>query len=121
MYIIMQTGSKHVDPDTGIIYFKYDFGYEFGIIFPGEGKKIIGGIRNVNDFKQQNQAVPLRNPRAGDIEVPVIHEKSGTPTKHFECDVDAKARKRHSLQSPNFYERSTPKYIARGDKDTTGI
>ena len=33
----MFIGSRHIDPDTGLIYFKYDFGYEFGILMPGEG------------------------------------------------------------------------------------
>lgn len=29
-------GTKHTDLGTGLVYFKYDFGYEFGIITPNE-------------------------------------------------------------------------------------
>jgi hypothetical protein len=27
-----ERGEKQIDPETGLIYFKYDFGYEFGIV-----------------------------------------------------------------------------------------
>ena len=37
---IIKTGTKHIDPDTGLIYFKYDFGYEFGLVLPGEAQKV---------------------------------------------------------------------------------
>lgn len=30
-----EKGSQQIDPDTGLIYFKYDFGYEFGVVVPG--------------------------------------------------------------------------------------
>ncbi|CAG9864548.1 unnamed protein product [Phyllotreta striolata] len=64
-----QYGTKHVDPDTGLIYFKYDFGYEFGIILPGEGGKAAAGKRS---------AAAVEPPkRTRDIELPVYHEKSG--------------------------------------------
>ncbi|KAA0201389.1 hypothetical protein HAZT_HAZT001736 [Hyalella azteca] len=33
-------GTKHIDPDSGLIYFKYDFGYEFGILLPGQGQQV---------------------------------------------------------------------------------
>lgn len=55
---------KQIDPDTGLIYFKYDFGYEFGIVLPGEGKKT---ITSTNKTIQGQR-------RASDIEVPIVHE-----------------------------------------------
>ena len=58
-------GTKHIDPDTGLIYFKYDFGYEFGVILPGEAKK-------VEKKKKVNGDVN------GEIPIPVIHEKTRT-------------------------------------------
>uniref|UniRef100_A0A182UHF9 Ig-like domain-containing protein n=1 Tax=Anopheles melas TaxID=34690 RepID=A0A182UHF9_9DIPT len=75
---VSQYGTKHVDPDTGIIYFKYDFGYEFGIIFPGEGHRIVagragGGSNGRKHPRYQNTAQFA----AGDIEVPVQHERTG--------------------------------------------
>ncbi|CRL08293.1 CLUMA_CG021374, isoform B [Clunio marinus] len=111
---VSQYGTKHVDPDTGIIYFKYDFGYEFGIIFPGEGKKIVSGYRSGNQQGERQNVLPLRT---SDIEVPVIHEKSngrasvvsfGTTTP-IEFDKSDMSRKRYSLPSPNYYDRLTPK------------
>jgi hypothetical protein len=107
-------GTKHVDPDTGIIYFKYDFGYEFGIIFPGEGKKIVGGIRNGNHQSEKSRPIPQR---ASDIEMPVIHEKSNGrasvvsfgATTPIEFEKHERAKKRYSLPSPNYYDRLTPK------------
>lgn len=61
-------GTKHIDPDTGLIYFKYDFGYEFGVILPGEAKKL--------EKKKE-----VNGDRSTDIPIPVIHEKSGTSCK----------------------------------------
>nr|CAI5864925.1 unnamed protein product [Callosobruchus analis] len=74
-----QHGTKHVDPDTGLIYFKYDFGYEFGIILPGEGKQKGGEIQ----FPKKTVIEPPKRTR--DIEMPVYHEKSTsqTPTPQF--------------------------------------
>lgn len=116
----MYSGTKHVDPDTGIIYFKYDFGYEFGIIFPGEGKKIVGGIRNGSQQSEKNRVLP---PRTSDIDMPIIHEKSNgrasvvsfgaTTPIEFERN-----KKRYSLPSANFYDRSAPK---AGAFQTSGI
>lgn len=60
------SGTKHVDPDTGLIYFKYDFGYEFGIVFPGEGKHAV--TSSSQNYKGQR--------KPGDIEVPITHEFS---------------------------------------------
>jgi hypothetical protein len=58
-------GTKHIDPDTGLIYFKYDFGYEFGIVLPGEGDK-------------KPKHAQIEKKRGDDIEVPIIHETSGS-------------------------------------------
>lgn len=49
-----------------MIYFKYDFGYEFGIILPGESKQ--GGI----PVPQKTIIEPPK--RSSDIEMPVYHE-----------------------------------------------
>lgn len=115
-------GTKHVDPDTGIIYFKYDFGYEFGIIFPGEGKKIVGGIRNGSQQSEKQRVLPTRS---SDIEMPIIHEKTmngrasvvsfgATTPIEFEHD---KNKKRFSLPTSNFYDRLTSK---AGNFQTSG-
>ncbi|KAL3275186.1 hypothetical protein HHI36_019955 [Cryptolaemus montrouzieri] len=61
-----QYGTKHIDPDTGLIYFKYDFGYEFGILLPGESKN--GGI----PVPPKTTLEPPK--RTVDIEMPVYHE-----------------------------------------------
>ncbi|XP_044767054.1 muscle M-line assembly protein unc-89 isoform X5 [Coccinella septempunctata] len=61
-----QYGTKHVDPDTGLIYFKYDFGYEFGIVLPGESKN--GGI------PERPKTIIEPPKRTRDIEMPVFHE-----------------------------------------------
>lgn len=79
-------GTKHIDPNTGLIYFKYDFGYEFGILFPGEGKKIVGSAGGT--------ARPIA-PRARDIEIPVIHER--TRNKQTEDAMNGDPTKRYSL------------------------
>jgi hypothetical protein len=64
----MLLGTKHIDPDTGLIYFKYDFGYEFGIVLPGEGDK-------------KPKHAQIEKKRDDDIEVPIIHETSGSEKK----------------------------------------
>lgn len=74
----MNSGTKYIDPNSGLIYFKYDFGYEFGIIFPGEGRKFIAGGNNLNNNKRSAQ---LSNNKfiynsADAINIPVTHEKS---------------------------------------------
>lgn len=120
LFAICYSGTKHVDPDTGIIYFKYDFGYEFGIIFPGEGKKIVGGIRNGSQQSEKNRVLP---PRTSDIEMPIIHEKSNGRASVVSFGATGpiefeKNKKRYSLPSPNFYDRLTPK---PGAFQTSGI
>jgi hypothetical protein len=98
-------GTKHVDPNTGIIYFKYDFGYEFGVIFE-DGRKVVGGIRNGN----QEESKKILSRRTSDIEVPVIHERTGRAsvvsfgaTTPIEFEKLDKAKKRYSLPTPNYY------------------
>ncbi|XP_050302710.1 titin-like isoform X2 [Anthonomus grandis grandis] len=77
----LSSGTKHVDPDTGLIYFKYDFGYEFGIILPGESKA--GEI----PVPKKTSIEPPK--RTVDIEMPVYHESSqpdhvhSAPTPQF--------------------------------------
>lgn len=35
-----EKGEKRLDPATGLIYFKYDFGYEFGVVGPNDDRAI---------------------------------------------------------------------------------
>lgn len=35
---LCERGHEIIDPETGLVYFKYDFGYEFGVVVPGDGK-----------------------------------------------------------------------------------
>lgn len=70
---LARTGTKQIDPDTGLIYFKYDFGYEFGIILPGEGKKTVESSKKSIQGKR----------RSSDIEVPIIHEFTEKKTNGF--------------------------------------
>ncbi|XP_063883939.1 titin-like isoform X4 [Scylla paramamosain] len=65
---VSEFGTKHIDPDTGLIYFKYDFGYEFGVILPGEAKKI--------DKKSQ-----MNGDHSSDMPIPIIHEKTDASKK----------------------------------------
>lgn len=63
---LLVLGTKHVDPDTGLIYFKYDFGYEFGVILPGQSKN--------GEIPQPKKTVIQPPKRSSDIELPVYHE-----------------------------------------------
>ncbi|KAL5290626.1 hypothetical protein ACFFRR_010159 [Megaselia abdita] len=99
---VSQFGTKCIDPNTGLIYFKYDFGYEFGILFPGEGRKFVGGSSKIcNGGSDRSKDIyPLR--LNGDIEIPVRHERSinTTPTpriKEVRFDEGSRRRKRYSL------------------------
>lgn len=65
-------GTKCVDADTGLIYFKYDFGYEFGILFPGEGRKYVAGSNKCSTPMSKQF---LHN-SAGAIDIPVSHEQT---------------------------------------------
>lgn len=70
--ILLSSGTKCIDADTGLIYFKYDFGYEFGILFPGEGRKYVAGSnKRLTPFSKNF----LHN-SAGAIDIPVSHEKT---------------------------------------------
>ncbi|KAF4518527.1 hypothetical protein B566_EDAN004271 [Ephemera danica] len=71
-------GSKQIDPDTGLIYFKYDFGYEFGLILPGEGKPttLKGGGKPVYDRDEDA------------IEFPIIHERSKPKRVKWESESE---------------------------------
>lgn len=60
------TGKKQIDPDTGLIYFKYDFGYEFGIVLPGEEKP--GAPKKIFTGPSKKEE--------GAVDFPIIHEKS---------------------------------------------
>lgn len=73
MIIFKNLGTKHIDPDTGLIYFKYDFGYEFGVVLPGEGKQ--GG-----EIPQPKKTVIQPPKRASDIVMPVYHETTQKST-----------------------------------------
>ncbi|XP_073838140.1 zormin isoform X4 [Musca autumnalis] len=85
---VSQYGTKCVDPNTGLVYFKYDFGYEFGILFPGEGHKFVASQWNKSQSSslptshQQNfpKATGRKNlyPLAGgrDLVIPVQHERT---------------------------------------------
>ncbi|XP_018309581.1 uncharacterized protein [Mycetomoellerius zeteki] len=70
---VSEHGTKQIDPDTGLVYFKYDFGYEFGIILPGEGKKTV----------ESNKKIIQGQRRSSDIEVPIIHEFTEKKTNGF--------------------------------------
>ncbi|XP_037901175.1 titin isoform X13 [Glossina fuscipes] len=87
---VSQYGTKCVDPNTGLIYFKYDFGYEFGILFPGEGHKFVTSQWNKSSStlptaEQQfkgtiNKKSPYPLPVGRDINIPVYHERSTIPS-----------------------------------------
>ncbi|CAH1395285.1 unnamed protein product [Nezara viridula] len=59
---VAEHGTKEIDPNTGLIYFKYDFGYEFGMVVPGE-KGWVAGKRPPG---AQDDGVPF----------PVLHEST---------------------------------------------
>lgn len=83
--LVNRLGSKQIDPDSGLIYFKYDFGYEFGIIFPGEGRKFVAGgnrISNNSETGASRASNRFLHNSAGVIDIPVQHERSMKPL-HF--------------------------------------
>lgn len=65
---LSECGTKHIDPDTGLIYFKYDFGYEFGIVLPGEG-----GKKSVS-YGSKPHGQKIDTGRRESIDFPIIHE-----------------------------------------------
>lgn len=103
----VKPGTKCVDPNTGLVYFKYDFGYEFGILFPGEGHKFVASQWNKSNkstlptsHKQNFPKVTGRKnlyPLAGgrDLVIPVQHERTHvTPSPvngGYYSDTDAAA------------------------------
>ncbi|XP_058831722.1 uncharacterized protein LOC131690174 isoform X2 [Topomyia yanbarensis] len=122
---VSQYGTKHVDPDTGIIYFKYDFGYEFGIIFPGEGHRIaVGGgsskkqqpLATGSSNQEQKPKHPLYlspapfgSHGAHSLEVPVLHERTkdyyrncASPTAPFRRSASVPAT---DLQDSRYQQR----------------
>lgn len=44
---VCEKGVQQVDPNTGLVYFKYDFGYEFGVVVPG--MDVAGGADKENE------------------------------------------------------------------------
>lgn len=88
------TGTKHIDPDTGLIYFKYDFGYEFGILFPGEGKKLIAGSSHQPLPSDRASSVPpsrkhyIGNPISGDLNIPVKHERTADYANGYASETE---------------------------------
>ncbi|XP_054275491.1 muscle M-line assembly protein unc-89 isoform X3 [Macrosteles quadrilineatus] len=69
---LSEYGTKQIDPDTGLIYFKYDFGYEFGIVLPGEQKP--GAPRKIVSGPSKKEE--------GAIDFPVIHETTQKKKPH---------------------------------------
>lgn len=100
-------GTKCVDPNTGLIYFKYDFGYEFGILFPGEGHKFVSSQWNSNNAVGPNSATassasairnggrhspyPLRLAAGSELVIPVQHERTST-APGYSSDSEAQRR-----------------------------
>lgn len=117
-----QHGTKHVDPDTGLIYFKYDFGYEFGIVLPGQSK---GG-----EIPTPKKTIIEPPKRTRDIEMPVYHESSqqrqsttpsfrptkiSTPSKNVKweptsesemSEYEGDGKRKHFLSSPRWEQSS---------------
>ena len=90
-------GTKHIDPDTGLIYFKYDFGYEFGIILPGEGKMMNGKTeRRIERTKSSREE--------GSVDFPVIHEKTGKNSRGLSRTTDD--IKSSQYRSKKFHHKS---------------
>lgn len=59
--IIIRLGTNQIDvSQTGIPYFKHDFGYEFGVVYPVKTKN--GNMANPTDS----------------VNIPVVHEFSNT-------------------------------------------
>ncbi|KRF98945.1 uncharacterized protein Dwil_GK12604, isoform C [Drosophila willistoni] len=82
---VSQYGTKCIDPNTGLIYFKYDFGYEFGILFPGEGHKFVHSQWNSNGGSGptnspikngRHSPYPLKMPAGNELIIPVQHERT---------------------------------------------
>ncbi|XP_070135967.1 uncharacterized protein [Drosophila bipectinata] len=106
---VSQYGTKCVDPNTGLIYFKYDFGYEFGILFPGEGHKFVSSQWNSSGGSHPNakpiqngrhSPYPLKLPPGNELVIPVQHEKSS-----HGYSSDNEIQRRSQGQARNFTAR----------------
>ncbi|XP_062127950.1 titin isoform X1 [Drosophila sulfurigaster albostrigata] len=106
---VSQYGTKCVDPNTGLIYFKYDFGYEFGILFPGEGHKFVSsqwnskGSSNTNGIGSNAQqsngtphaSYPLKLAAGNELVIPVQHERTNNKNNlntGYSSDSEAQRR-----------------------------
>ena len=49
-----EKGRKQIDPETGLVYFKYDFGYEFGILGAGAVGETSGSISGSGSEKRKS-------------------------------------------------------------------
>ncbi|KAI8039392.1 hypothetical protein M5D96_008116 [Drosophila gunungcola] len=106
---VSQYGTKCVDPNTGLIYFKYDFGYEFGILFPGEGHKFVSSqwnsSGNSNSNSNSNASRPNQNGRhspyplklapGNELVIPVQHERSSAQGYSSDNEVQRRNQTRN--------------------------
>lgn len=111
-----------------MIYFKYDFGYEFGILFPGEGRKFVGGSSKIcnggTKSRRSSDKYPLK--LNGDIEIPVKHERSNTATptpriKEVRFDEGSRRRKRYSLPIEINIDRLHDDHVGFNREGSEGI
>ncbi|XP_030372939.1 uncharacterized protein LOC115622947 isoform X1 [Scaptodrosophila lebanonensis] len=133
---VSQYGTKCVDPNTGLIYFKYDFGYEFGILFPGEGHKFVSSQWNSKAGSGPSGLVtngrhspyPLKLGGAGnELIIPVQHERTGvrsmpppratTASSGYSSDNEAQRRTYGTL--PSRLNPATTRYNKRYSLPTT--
>lgn len=93
-----------------MIYFKYDFGYEFGILFPGEGHKFVSSQWNSKDAvgpsyttasasvpsSGRHSPYPLKLAAGSELVIPVQHERTTTTataaTPGYSSDSEAQRR-----------------------------
>lgn len=95
------SGTKHIDPDTGLIYFKYDFGYEFGLVLPGQPQRV--------------DKIETTIGKEGTIELPVLHEQSVTPTPPAASTVSETVSQQAPAvkkEIPNFKPKKFTQYKA---------
>ncbi|XP_054013283.1 titin isoform X3 [Hylaeus anthracinus] len=97
---LSEHGTKQIDPDTGLIYFKYDFGYEFGIVLPGEGKKTVTSTNRTIQGQR----------RASDIEVPIVHEFTTRKENGFAKRANTASSGRQGKPASKFGTSKTVKW-----------
>ena len=88
-FLFLFKGTKHIDPDTGLIYFKYDFGYEFGLVLPGQPQKV--------------DKIESTIGKEGTIELPVIHEHTTpgpSPTPTASAPAAKQQESQQSIKAP---------------------